>query len=423
MKAGAKALFGALVAVCCLVMAPGAVAAPPANDNFAAAEDLGVGLPVQVERSNYGATKEIGEPPSEALPISSGHSVWFRWEAADTGFVTLSTCGDSFFGAVLGVYTGPLLDELTEVAGNSASEGPECVEPQRGSAVSFKALAGVEYKIFVDGYQRFPEEPEDERGQGAFRLGLRALPLPANDAFANAAVLEGQARPDGGYSAQARGFTWGATKEPGEPAHAGDQGGASVWYAWTAPATASYGVSVCGPYRGVLGLYAGDALSTLVPVGANDCSGGGGLVIFRAEEGSAYRIAIDGKYVAGSGTATMGSFLLGLFRMPPGMGAPTPPVAFPEPPPIERKAIDTVLRKRVVSSERRRATFRFGATSGEARFRCQLDKRAPTWCRSPKTYEHLSIGPHSFKVTAIDATSSGDGTPPVANFRISRVGR
>ena len=28
----------------------------------------------------------------------------------------------------------------------------------------------------------------------------------------------------------------GATKEPGEPDHAGDPGGASVWYTWTAPA-------------------------------------------------------------------------------------------------------------------------------------------------------------------------------------------
>ena len=57
-----------------------------------------------------------------------------------------------------------------------------------------------------------------------------------NDAFADAAVLVGG-------NAAANGSNQNATKEDGEPAHAGDDGGHSVWWQWTAPAN-GYGVEI-----------------------------------------------------------------------------------------------------------------------------------------------------------------------------------
>ncbi len=51
---------------------------------------------------------------------------------------------------------------------------------------------------------------------------------PANDMFA-------KALPVTGTSIVVIGSNVGATKEPGEPDHAGDPGGLSVWWTWTAP--------------------------------------------------------------------------------------------------------------------------------------------------------------------------------------------
>jgi hypothetical protein len=87
--------------------------APPANDDFANAQAIGPSLPVELSESNEGATKEEGEPMHAELG-SKGHSVWFKWQATSTGFVTVGTCG-SDFRAAASVYTGTKVDELTKV--------------------------------------------------------------------------------------------------------------------------------------------------------------------------------------------------------------------------------------------------------------------------------------------------------------------
>ena len=51
---------------------------------------------------------------------------------------------------------------------------------------------------------------------------------PANDNFANAKLLK---------TPSVTGSNIGATKEPCEPQHAANPGGASVWWAWVAPFT------------------------------------------------------------------------------------------------------------------------------------------------------------------------------------------
>ena len=68
-------------------------------------------------------------------------------------------------------------------------------------------------------------------------------------------------------------------------------------------------------------------------------------------------------------------------------------------------------RKRTRSS---RATFIFSYTGPAAGFRCRLDRRPPTPCKSPKTYRGLAPGAHAFRVVPVD----GDGyaTAKAVNF-------
>jgi glucose/arabinose dehydrogenase len=56
----------------------------------------------------------------------------------------------------------------------------------------------------------------------------------------------------------------------------------------------------------------------------------------------------------------------------------------------------------------RRARFLFVASDASARYRCKLDKGAYIACRSPRIYEHLRPGAHSFSVRAVrGAAESG----------------
>ena len=149
-------------------------------------------------------------------------------------------------------------------------------------------------------------------------LGLLAQALaqspPANDNFANALLLNGT-------NVSVVGSNINATKEPGEPAHAGVPGGKSVWWKWRAPKRGYVTVSTAhstsqfsGPLDTVLGIYIGDSVSTVVEVASND---DGPVDVtselnFRAAADALYYIAVDG--YAGSPTeeADSGRIVLSL---------------------------------------------------------------------------------------------------------------
>ncbi len=256
---------------------------PPPNDDFEDAEAVTGALPVEVQGENLGATKQIGEPDHGGNP--GGASVWYEWTAAASGQVAIDTCGADF-DTLMGVYTGSALDALTEVGGDDDG----CGETGAGSLVTFVADAGVTYRIAVDGWS--PPSPSPARGH----IVLRIAPGdggPPNDDFADAEPLAGS------LPIPAAGTTARATKEPGEPDHAGDPGGHSVWYRWTAQASGPITVDACGSgFDTVLAVYTGSALDALnLLEGRNrgnfDLRYGGCIVSFRALAGETYRIAID----------------------------------------------------------------------------------------------------------------------------------
>jgi hypothetical protein len=88
-----------------------------------------------------------------------------------------------------------------------------------------------------------------------------------------------------------------ATKEPGEPNHAGSAGGHSVWWRWVAPGNGPVAVSTVGSsIDTLLAIYTGSSLNALDAVAANDDSGGTtSAVNFDAVAGVEYWIAVDGK--------------------------------------------------------------------------------------------------------------------------------
>jgi Subtilase family/Domain of unknown function DUF11 len=90
-----------------------------------------------------------------------------------------------------------------------------------------------------------------------------------------------------------------SNKEAGEPNHAGNAGGRSVWATWTAPASGLMTFDTHGStFDTLLAVYTGSSVSALTQVAANDDDGSGGGasgVSFAAVSGTTYKIAIDGK--------------------------------------------------------------------------------------------------------------------------------
>lgn len=119
----------------------------------------------------------------------------------------------------------------------------------------------------------------------------RTLPAsgPANDNFANRAS----------YAGVVTASTIGATKEAGEPSHAGNAGGRSVWFTWTAPSEAQIVVSTAGSsFDTLLGVYRGNSVGALEGIASNDNDpllGTASLVRFASDPGAVYHIAVDGR--------------------------------------------------------------------------------------------------------------------------------
>lgn len=135
--------------------------------------------------------------------------------------------------------------------------------------------------------------------QGGFWSGVGAAPWPppgppANDNFASAQVLTGA-------SGDVTGSNVGATKEPGEPDHAGIPGGHSVWYRWTPPASGQYFFDADGTsFPGLLAVYSGSSVDQLTVITAVSNNWLHATAWFVA--GASYSIALDG---AGGATGSL----------------------------------------------------------------------------------------------------------------------
>jgi len=254
----------------------------PANDDFSAPQALSAGLPSYGSTATKLATKQAGEP--DHAGDAGGHSVWFSWTPSSGGQVAIWTCvNDGDLDPAVAVYTGSALDSLTPIAtSGDADSGSGC--RSTGGETQFTAVAGTTYRIAVDG-----------KGNTAGRFQLILEGVASNDDFGQSMSLGG-GLPARNFFASNR-F---ATKQAGEPEHAGNAGGASVWFKWTAPVSAEVSIDSCGSgFDTLLAVYTGSAVNALTPVAGNDDAGGkcspGSKVGFAAIANTTYRIAVDGK--------------------------------------------------------------------------------------------------------------------------------
>lgn len=248
--------------------------APPDNDSFANAVTVTGSAFTASEFSNC-ATKQPGEPNHAGN--AGGHSIWFTWtpEFSQTAVLTTKR---SDFDTTLAVYTGDLVNALTQVASND-----DIVQGViRQSHLSFAANAGTTYRIAIDGFG------------SAVGTAVLNLNPPANDDFAASQLISGTAGNVSGHNV-------GASKQTNETAHAGDVGGYSVWYRWVAPTNGFVDFNTAGStFDTTLAIYTNTSLSSAnraIAANDDDASGGGlqtSRLWFPAKADTAYRIAVDG---------------------------------------------------------------------------------------------------------------------------------
>lgn len=136
-----------------------------------------------------------------------------------------------------------------------------------------------------------------------------AVAAPINDDFADALAGAGD-------QLSGSGNNFGASKEPGEPDHAGDPGGASVWFAWTAPRSQLVHVQFCADgWDGRFAVYRGDSVANLAAVAAAwSPDSGCAFFGFRATSAVTYRFAVDGS--SGGGSPEQGNFDFEIYATP-----------------------------------------------------------------------------------------------------------
>jgi hypothetical protein len=378
----------------------------PANDDFANAATVET-REISYPFANFGATSEPGEPDHGGE--AGGASVWFRWTAPFTGGAFVQACPFQVGKeSVAAAYTGSTLATLVPA-------------PRIGSlskcSTFFFATAGVTYSIAVDGVL----DPKSGTAE-MFESALSVHRVPPNDDFEDAAALES---PLGGAFTQvvAAGYlNLGATKQPGEPDHAGNAGGHSVWFTWTAPFSGSVQISACqGDFPTALAVYTGSSLDALTSVTAGSSSStegcpmggtGWGEVGFNTVAGTTYRLAVDG--IDGA----WGHFDLALWTSHE-PEKPRPDLVTAEAPQAAKPKAQIAARH--IDQRRHSAVFDLRSAQSGVRFRCKLDRRRFARCGAKVTYRHLAAGWHVFRALAVDPAGA-TGAPVKAAFPIRRSG-
>lgn len=281
-----------------------AMQTPPPNDNFNTPLTL-LGQSGEVSGTNVGGTKEPGEPVHAFNP--GGSSVWYKYVATGTGALTLYMSQNEF-DTLLAAYMGNSVSTLKLVAAND-----DYSSPTSGGIYSYMVFgveSGKTYYFALDGKKRDGVPTQT----GSFIMGYHFRTSPTNNNFVKASTAA-----FAGFVGTARytGTNAGATKEAGEPNHAGNAGGKSVWFEWTNNDAhrRTFTFTIDGRSLGdpavrintAFAIYTGLSVNGLTQIASTQGMGESRLVL-DAAPGTTYYLAVDG-VDTGSGVP-MGTFTL-----------------------------------------------------------------------------------------------------------------
>lgn len=240
-----------------------------------------------------GGTENCGTPNQD---------VWFMWTAPSTSNYVVDLCGTSTTDTVIAIYAGA----GCPVAGTAIACDDDACAFAGPSRTVFSATSGSVYTIRIGGYNA-------AEGSGTFTIAPPPPP-PPNDLCSAPTSISGS----GPFSwSNVAALTDGGLESCGTPEQ-------DVWYAWVAPATDNYVLSLCAGSTTdtVIAVYAGagcPVAGTAIACNDDFCGAfGPSEVTFPATVGSTYMIRIGGWMTAeGSGT----------FRID-GSGPPPPMTSF-----------------------------------------------------------------------------------------------
>ena len=256
------------------------------GDDILEAFELGSISQYATNVSNLTATREKLEPLHSGK--GGNHSLWWRWTAPAEGWVYVSTFGSSF-DTLLGAYAGPANASSPYAHLKTIASNDDNPAAPPSSQIKFGVVAGGQYLFAVDGYG-------EAAGEVAFSLVFSATQIVANDHLRNAVAWSGTTN-----FAVVNNST--ATLEPGEPAHAGNKGGRSVWWSWYQTFPGELTLTTEGStFDTILGIYVqsdpgSPTVSGLTEVASNDDASGKtrtSLLRFPSQAWQTYFIAVDG---------------------------------------------------------------------------------------------------------------------------------
>jgi PKD repeat protein len=258
-------VLGLAFAGSALIQAGTAVAAPPANDDFANAAVIS-SLPLSDSGDLNGTTTEPGD--AQGCFPQAPQTIWYAFTPA-TNMVVKADLDGSDFGVVASVYEalGSGFDGLHFL---------DCIGFSGESSLTVQAGTTYYYQVtstFV--------------GTANFQFHVQQLPPPPNDDFATATQVTTVP-----FSETVEHLI-AATREPGEQVScAGGTQTSTVWWAFTPTTTGTYSASFGGPLSPWFDVYTGSSLADLQVVA---CSSGA-EVTFQASAGATYYLRAGGMF-------------------------------------------------------------------------------------------------------------------------------
>jgi hypothetical protein len=223
--------------------------------------------------------------------------------------------------------------------------------------------------------------------------------IPPNDYFTNRTVITNI------NSAVKFGTNIFATKESGEPNHAGNQGGKSLWWSWIAPTNGVLQLNTVGSsFVSLLAAYTGDSVTNLTKLAANNGNNnmdGYARINFPVTAQTEIQIAVDGfNNIGGAANALSGSVVLNLNFKP---DTTRPTVGISSPAAGAKLTTNTVTVKGTASDNLSVALVQYRLENAAGTNDYQDAIGTNQWTA---IVTNLVAGPNTVRVLAFDASSN-----------------